>query len=143
MEFEPSPPLPDYRLYDPVDPFENGAGPFFWRQSEDGSHHFVMLAEARHCNTYGVVHGGLMMTMADLSMAATSKAERSDAYVTVSFNSEFIASGQAGDLIECRSELVRRTGTMAFVRGTVEAGGRTLLAFSGVMKRLRQRTAES
>lgn len=138
MTDHPQAPVPDYQLYDPVDPFENRAGPFHWRQQGDGSHHFVLRAEQRHCNTYGVVHGGLMMTMADLAMAATSKAERSEAFVTVAFSSEFVAPAYEGDLIECRAELVRRTRSMSFVRGKVEADGRTLLAFSGVMKRLRR-----
>jgi uncharacterized protein (TIGR00369 family) len=131
-------PLAGYTIYDPIDPFENRAGPFFWKQDGDGGHLFALRAEKRHCNTYGVLHGGVMMTMSDLAMAATSKAERSDAYVTVSFNSEFVDSGFEGDIIECSGELVRRTGSMAFIRGRIEAGGRTLFVFSGVMKKLRR-----
>lgn len=135
---EETAPLDGYVLYDPVDPFENRAGPFFWRQLDDGQNHFVVQAEKRHCNTHGVVHGGLMMTMADLCMAATSKAERADAYVTISFNSEFVSSGFEGDLIGCRGELVRRTNSLAFVRGKIEADERTLFVFSGVMKKMRR-----
>ena len=131
-------PLPGYTIYDPIDPFENRAGPYFWKQDGDGQHYFALRAEKRHCNTYGVVHGGVMMTMSDLCMAATSKAERNDAYVTVSFNSEFTDSGFEGDIIECQGELVRRTGSMAFIRGRIEAGGRTLFVYSGVMKKIRR-----
>lgn len=130
----PEPPLPGYVLYDPVDPFENRAGPFFWAPREDGGHHFVLRAEPHHCNSHGVVHGGLFMTMADLAMAATSKAERDDAYVTVSFNCEFVAGGRQGELIETETELMRRTRSMAFVRGRISSGGETLFVFSGVMK---------
>jgi uncharacterized protein (TIGR00369 family) len=129
-------PLPGYELYDPVDPFENHAGPFYWRALEDGGHCFVLQAEERHCNSHGVVHGGLFMTMADLAMAATSKAERDDAYVTVSFNCEFVAGGRLGELVETETELVRRTGSMAFVRGRIRSAEHTLFVFSGVMKRI-------
>ncbi|HZD25606.1 MAG TPA: PaaI family thioesterase [Alphaproteobacteria bacterium] len=138
MDVSVEPPLPGYALYDPVDPFENGAGPFHWRQLDDGTHHFVLRAQHRHCNTHGVVHGGLMMTMADLCMAATAKERRQEAYVTVAFNSEFVDAGMEGALIECRAELVRRTGSLAFMRGRIESEARTLFVFSGVMKRLRQ-----
>ena len=134
-----APPLEGYVIYDPVDPFENGAGPFYWRQLPDGSHHFVMRSEPRHGNAYGVIHGGLMMTMADLTMAVTAKAEPDDAYVTVSFNSEFVASARAGDLVEARAELVRRTGSMAFVRGHIHVGDSTLFVCSAVMKRIGKR----
>lgn len=129
-------PLPGYVLYDPVDPFENQAGPFYWAARDDGGHHFVLRAEARHCNSHGVVHGGLFMTMADLAMAATSKAEPDDAYVTVSFNCEFVAGGRLGDLIETETELVRRTRSMAFVRGRIYSNSTTLFVFSGVMKHI-------
>jgi len=137
MTREPEAPLPGYVVYDPIDPFENGAGPFFWRRDEGGDH-FVFRAEPGHCNTFGVVHGGLLMTLADLTMAATSKERREDAYITVSFNGEFVAPGLEGMLIESRGELVKRTASMAFVRGRIEADGNTLFVYSGVMKRLRR-----
>ena len=137
----PPAPLPGYVLYDPVDPFENHAGPFHWQARADGGHHFVLRAEARHCNSHGVVHGGLFMTMADLAMAATAKAEPDDTYVTVSFNCEFVAAGRQDDLIETDTELVRRTGSMAFVRGRITAGGVALFVFSGVMKRIGKKRA--
>ncbi len=136
-----SPPLDGYIIYDPVDPFENDAGPFFWRLLEDGSHHFVLRGEPRHANAYGVIHGGLLMTMADLTMAVTAKGEPDDAFVTVSFNSEFVAAGHAGDLIEARGELIRRTGSMAFVRGHIHVGETTLFVCSAVMKRVGKRSA--
>ena len=135
------PPIEGYTIYDPVDPFENDAGPFYWRLLNDGSHHFVLRTEERHANAHGLIHGGLMMTMADLTMAVTAKGDPGDAYVTVSFNSEFVASGHAGDLVEARGELVRRTGSMAFVRGKIHVGETTLFVCSGVMKRVGQHAA--
>jgi acyl-coenzyme A thioesterase PaaI-like protein len=59
----------------------------------------------------------------------------------VAFNSEFVAAGRAGDLVEARGELVRRTGGMAFVRGHVHVGETTLLVCSAVMKRIGKRGA--
>ncbi len=133
------PPLEGYTIYDPVDPFENQAGPFFWRQRDDGSHHFVLEAEARHCNRHAIVHGGLMMTMIDLTMVVAAKQTWEEQLVTVSFNAEFTAAGQQGELIEATGEVVRHTNSLAFVRGQVFVGERTLLNASGVFKRLRPR----
>ncbi len=50
----PAPPLPGYRIYDPIDPFENQAGPFFWRELAAGVHCLVLRAEPRH----GIVRRG-------------------------------------------------------------------------------------
>ena len=130
------PPLEGYTLYDPDDPFEMHSGPFFWRRMQDGGHHFVLRAEARHCNRQGILHGGLMMTMIDLALAASAKEVVDDRYVTISLNSEFVAAGNLGDLIETKGELVRRTRSLAFVRGQVTVGDRVLLNTSGVFKKL-------
>lgn len=134
MNQPPTPPIPGYTLYDPVDPFENRAGPFFWARLADGTQHFVLRAEARHCNSHGIIHGGLMMTMIDLTLVITAKNAPDEQLVTVSLNSEFIASAGEGDLIEARGELVRRTRSLAFVRGQVSRGDRTLLTASAVLK---------
>ncbi len=139
---EITPPLDGYTIYDPIDPLENHVGPFFWKELEEGIQHFVLKAEARHCNRHEIVHGGLMMTMIDLAMVVAAKETSDEQLVTVSLNSEFVDAGRAGDLIEANGELVRRTGSMAFVRGRVYAGERTLLSSSAVLKRMRVKTTE-
>ena len=128
------PPLPGYTIYDPVDPFETRAGPFYWAQLEDGRHNFAMMAAERHCNSHGIVHGGLMMTMIDLALVAAAKTAPDDRLVTVSLNSEFIASGRQGDLIEASGEVLKRGRSLAFARGQVVCGDRILLSASAVLK---------
>ena len=32
-----SPPLDGYTIYDPIDPYENHAGPFFWKEENNSS----------------------------------------------------------------------------------------------------------
>ena len=135
-------PLDGYTIYDPIDPLENHVGPFFWKELEDGIQHFVLKSEARHRNRHEIVHGGLMMTMIDLAMVVAAKETWDEQLVTVSLNSEFVDAGRAGDLIEANGELVRRTGSMAFVRGRVYVGERTLLSSSAVLKRMRVKTTE-
>ena len=134
-----APPLESYTIYDPIDPYENHAGPFFWKE-ENGVHKFALLAEARHCNRHEIVHGGLMMTMIDLAMVVAAKETWEEQLVTVSLNSEFIDAGSAGEIVEAEGELVRRTGSMAFVRGRVHVCDRTLLTSSAVLKRMRAKT---
>lgn len=133
-------PLDGFELYDPDDPFEMRTGPFLWQHGANG-HRFALRAETQHCNRQGIVHGGLMMTMVDLALAATAKEVIEDRFVTISLNSEFVAAGQKGDIIEATGELIRRTRSLAFVRGQVFTGDRVLLTASGVFKKLRPRTS--
>ena len=134
-----TPPIPGYTVYDPIDPYENHAGPFFWRELEEGSQHFVMRAEARHCNRHAIVHGGLMMCMIDLAMVVAAKQDWEEQLVTVSLNTEFVAAGREGELIEALGRLTRRTGSLAFVTGRVYVAERTLLTASAVLKPIRPR----
>jgi uncharacterized protein (TIGR00369 family) len=129
-----APPIPGYVIHDPVDPFENRAGPFFWARLPDGTHSFAMTAAERHCNSQGLVHGGLLMTMIDLTLVITAKSAPDEQLVTVSLNSEFMSSAREGDLIEARGELLRRTRSLAFVRGRISCGDRMLVAASAVLK---------
>lgn len=131
-------PIPGMEIYDPEDPFEMRAGPFWFDRTDSGLR-FALTAEARHCNTHGILHGGLMVTMIDLTLVAVAKETPEEKFVTVSLNSEFIAAARHGDLIEASGELVRRTRSMSFVRGQVTSGGTVLLTASAVLKRIAPR----
>jgi uncharacterized protein (TIGR00369 family) len=126
-----------YKLFDPEDPHEINTGPFFWRKRDDRLR-FAFQAEPKHCNSGGIVHGGLLMTFADLMMCGTATAGTTDRGVfTVSFNSEFMASGNEGELIKARAEVVRRTGQMVFVRGEIYTEDRVIMTCSSVLRRMR------
>ena len=132
-------PLPGYSIYDPGDPFEVRAGPFFWKVDGDGRHSFLLQAEDRHCNSHGVLHGGLLMTMIDLALVAVAKRTPDERYVTVSLNVDFMAAGRHGDVIEAQGECLRRTRSMAFVRGQITCGDRTLISANSVLKAIKPR----
>jgi len=126
-----------YQLWGEDDPFENMIGPFYMKECDDGSHRTAFWSEARHCNSSGVLHGGLLMSFADYSLFAIARSALSGPSVTVGFNSEFIAAAGAGSLIESTGELMRATGSLLFVRGTVFTADTALMSFSGIVKRLR------
>lgn len=131
---------PGYRLYEYHDPFEDWVGPL-WLNREGEHLKFAFPAMAKHCNTGGTVHGGMLMTFADFALCAIACGEliEQERCVTVSFNSEFVAAGRLGDLIEAEGEIVRRSRTLTFVRGQVFSGDKTLLNFSGVTRRFERR----
>lgn len=135
----PHPPLPGYTIYDPVDPFEQAAGPFFWKKLADGTNHFVVRTEPRHGNRQGFIHGGFMLTMIDLTFAASAKEKPDQRLATVSMSSEFISGGEVGSLVEATAEVIRTTRTLCFLRGQVTSGGNTLLNASCIYRVWRDR----
>ncbi|MCB1692115.1 MAG: PaaI family thioesterase, partial [Pseudomonadales bacterium] len=71
------------------DPAEDSIGPFYYRQLPDGSWRYAFFPEDKHCNASGIIHGGVLMTLADyaLCMAATDHYAEENC-VTVTFSSE-------------------------------------------------------
>ena len=127
----------DYQVYEYDDPFEDHVGPLGYKVV-DGTITFAFLADARHRNTAGTVHGGMLMTFADFALCLTATWDQpGEKWVTVSCNSEFVAPGRPGDLIEASGEVVRRTKSLTFVRGQVYADDRILLNYSAIVKRIR------
>jgi uncharacterized protein (TIGR00369 family) len=122
------------------DPFEDLAGPFYFRDEADGTRRAAFRVEAKHLNVAGGVHGGCLMTFADYALFMIAHRDLDDlAAVTVSLNGEFVGPAAAGDLIEAAGEVVRAGGSLVFVRGLITGGGAPMVSFSGVLKKPRRR----
>lgn len=138
-------------MKEPIDPFENlaaagwrrmrsagafmsTAGPLWARREGEGWVYGVWSTDA-HLNPAGVVHGGLLATLADhaISTVAWEAAARAPC-VTVQLDTQFLAPVAAGVLLEARAQLVRRTSSLLFMRGLLQVAGRDVLAAQAVMK---------
>lgn len=132
-----------FRGWDGTDPFEDYAGPYFYRKTETGAVICAFEALPHHCNGGGFLHGGALMTFADYSLFCFGTDILSGPAVTVSFNAEFTAASSGNGIVYARGEVVQNTGSMVFLRGQVFTGEanetRTLLNFSGIVKRLKQK----
>ena len=91
------------------------------------------------------MHGGCIMTFADFCLFALAypirETEGSGApMVTVSLNGDFVGPAFEGDLVEGRGEVIRAGGSLMFLRGVIETGGRPMMTFSGVVKKVKRRS---
>jgi len=121
------------------DAFEDHAGPFYFREEADGSVRCAFRAAPHHLNGSGNMHGGCMMTFADYALFMIGhKAMSGGGGVTVSLNGEFVGPAGLGDLVEATGEVVRAGGSLVFLRGLISTGGRTMMTFSGVVKRMKR-----
>ena len=130
--------VPDEFRHWPGDPAEDALGPFFFKM-EDGQPRTAFRAEARHCNAHQSVHGGVLMAFADYTLCLGANGGEQESVVTVSCSNEFIAAASQGDLILGSGEVMRRGGSLVFVRCTLQAEGKVILTSSAVIKRLRPR----
>ena len=122
-----------------TDPAEDHIGPFYLRRDAD-TITAGMWPEPRHGNSMGIVHGGVLMTMADFALCAQARYLTDDDHiVTVSLTTDFIAAAQVGRWLHSEGEVVRRTGTLVFVQGKLMQDKQTVLTYSGVGKRWQDR----
>lgn len=120
------------------DPAEDHIGPFYFKEMGD-TRHYAFKVEDKHCNDSDILHGGVLMTFADycLCMEATNNYKEENC-VTISFNCEFVFAAEIGDLIECRANVTRSTGSLVFVTGEIFVEDETIFTFSSVVKRLKR-----
>lgn len=121
------------------DPYEAFIGPLFDKriQNDAGEEELWMAfrVDDRHLNMRGVVHGGMLATFADATLGtmAWNTMDRAPC-VTLSMQMNFLKGPRAGDLVECRPQLTRRTRSILFVAGDFYVGGDTILTASSLWK---------
>ncbi len=130
----PRPP-PGWVLQWHMDTFAGRAGPFYFR--DEGDEPGVgFYSENHHANLGGVIHGGALMTLADMALwDICRRAVGPFKGATVTMNAEFLGPGPVGAFIEATGEMTRGAKNLLFARGMVTAKGDALLAFSGTLKR--------
>ncbi|HLE96009.1 MAG TPA: PaaI family thioesterase [Candidatus Thermoplasmatota archaeon] len=103
-------------------------------RATDAEYEVAMDADARHTNQFGVLHGGLQMSLLDMAMGSLVARSLAPGETTasVSIATEFLAGGRAGRVV-AKARLVKRGKTVAFPEAElVDAAGRVLSRASGV-----------
>lgn len=108
-----------------------------WFRDQAGERRFGYRPAPEHCNSRGVVHGGMLMGFADhaLGLAVWAAAGRTP-LATVCLRCDFLGAAEAGEWIEATATLTRQTRSLVFARGTLTAGDRPVMTADGVWKLL-------
>ncbi len=123
----------------PTKAFGTLVGPFY--QPQDGAALTCgFLADARHGNKRGVTHGGMVATAFDVALGNASWAAAGQKpAATVQLNVHFVGALKLGEFAVIRTEIVKATRTMVFLRGTMTVGDRVVGVADGVWKILEWR----
>ena len=97
-----------------------------------------------HCNSRGLVHGGLIASLADnamgLSAAAALRSEGREAVsglVTLSLTTDYMGSAKLGNWLEVDTHFVRTGGSICFTDCFILAGGEPVARANASFKVLR------
>jgi len=119
-----------------IDPFEIYVGPVF-ESGAKGARCFALRIDERHVNMRGVIHGGMLMTFADLALGqAVWDVTGNAACVTLGMQTQFLKPARAGEIVEVLPELVRKTRSLVFMRGDFKVGEETIFTAASIWKLL-------
>ena len=118
-------------------PFVSHLG-FELKLFEGGLSELAYTPKPEHLNSFSVTHGGALMTLLDVTMAAALRSVQSDmGVVTIEMKTTFMqpARGQ----LSGKGRLMHRTATMAFAEATVfDEDGRACAHSTGTFKYVRR-----
>lgn len=121
----------------PTRQFSTVLGPI-WVRGEKGAREIGVFTSREIANDHmGMVHGGALMTFADMALGMAAGEALGGAHMaTAQLQFHFTAAAPIGVLLTCKPELVRQTSQLLFVRGLFEAGGKTVGMADAMFKAL-------
>ncbi len=118
--------------------FGDLVGPI-WRIEENGKPRFGFVVAPKHLNRAGNLHGGMLMTLADQSMAMTARqVTGARRHATIELNTQFVGGVRLGEFVEAHPEVVRATRSVVFMQVRMFVGERIVLSANGIWKILEE-----
>lgn len=101
-------------------PFLEATGPYFYK-SEEGGLVLGLRVEEKHANASGTAHGGLLATLADVSLGYVTALSQTPPMrlTTVSLGLDYVGAAKIGDWLEARVTVVKFGARLAFANAIV------------------------
>jgi acyl-coenzyme A thioesterase PaaI-like protein len=90
-------------------------------------------------NVQGSIHGGFLLGLLDQAIFVGPVAAgrlRFASAVTLAVSTQFVGSGRIDVPLDCLVEIVRETGRLLFLRGTIEQGDAVVLTYQATLRKL-------
>lgn len=108
------------------------------REGERGARTRLLDVETRHSNVQDNIHGGVTLALIDVAMFGTIYTVLgADAAgsVTIDLHTQFIVAGRTGQPLDVVAEVMKETGRLVFLRGTVEQDDDLVSSFIGTLRK--------
>ncbi len=129
---------PGFARLDSTSPFHELVGPLYERR-DGGALAIGLLVAEKHKNRRGIVHGGMICTLADFAMghAASTATGAPRKLVTTTLSVDFAGNARPGDWIEARVDVMRPGNRVAFINCFVYHGADRIARASATFQILR------
>jgi len=115
--------------------------PIYSKRTPDAVIIGLRLAEP-HTNSRGLVHGGLITSLADNAMGLSCGVKRGDdntRLITVSLAIDFIGSAKVGQWLAVDTDVIKLGNTLCFAQCLVTADGARIARANGTFSVVKQR----
>lgn len=119
-----------------LSPYIAAMGPFYAKE-KDGARTLGLRALEKHINTRGFVHGGVLCSMADIAIGyqIAFGANPPLPLVTANLSVDFAGAARIGDWLECRVDVQRVGGRLAFANAYIWKGEERIVRASAIFAR--------
>lgn len=108
-----------------------------WERGSLADLELGFVAQPGHSNGrhMGTVHGGLLMTFADIALGyKVVKTLGEPRCATAQLQLHFVAAGRTGEFVICRPEIIKRTSQLVFMRGLIAVDDKVIASADGIWK---------
>lgn len=104
-----------------------------YRRVTDGQVSFGLVVQRQHANSLGICHGGVLMTLADITAASgvNTAAGRRAGSPTINLSLDFISSAEVGAWIQADVEQVSVKRRFGFCSGAIYRADTIVARFNG------------
>jgi len=132
---EDIPPPPEGFVPSARGPYTTHNGPMFHKLRDDGSFEHAFYVLDRHCNSMGIVHGGMLATFLDGLLARAVHQSSGGMSVTLHLSIDFLSAARKGQWVMGDALVTRQARDITFASARIHADGKDVLRGSGIFKR--------
>lgn len=114
-------------------PFLDAIGPLFSKGSGTGLVIGLQI-QNKHANARGLLHGGVVATLADVSLgyALATSTSPATSMVTASLNIDYVGSARIGDWVETHVDIQKLGNRLAFANAYIHCNGERIARANAV-----------
>jgi uncharacterized protein (TIGR00369 family) len=122
---------PHFRKSPFTDPWE----PLYSKRTEKAVIMGLRLARA-HTNARGLIHGGLIASLADNAMgySCAQATEWTTSFVTISLAVDYVGSAQIGQWLAVESDVIKTGSTICFAQSLIKADNTVIARANGTFR---------
>jgi uncharacterized protein (TIGR00369 family) len=106
-----------------------------WTKKEGDSWAYGIVAEDKHINPAGIVHGGMLATLLDHALSAIAwEANDRKPCFTIALDVHFLAPARPGQFVAARGRIVRQASSLVFMQGNLTVDGDEIATACAILK---------